>query len=150
MRMMLKLSINKDTIMNRILWSLISSIFGLVGLIILYYPFLGSKDSEILINTIIGFLMFFLPIWFLITVLISEIFLNQKSSNIIKSFFSNKTITYFVSIILLVCFILPATSIYKKDLKFLLFDLMTYCCFYLSVIFLHYKTQMARICKRQG
>ena len=141
---MLKLSINKDTIMNRILWSLISSIFGLIGLIILYYPFLGSKDSDILINTIIGFLMFFLPIWFLITVLISEIFLNQKSSNIIKSFFSNKIITYSVFIILFVYFILPATSIYKKDLKFLLFDLMTYCCFYLSVSFLHYKLTQLR------
>lgn len=139
MKTMLNLWINKDKIMNRMLWSLISSIFGLVVLIILYYPFLGSKDSDILINTIIGFLMFFLPIWFLITVLISEIFLNQKKSNIIKSFFSNKITAYFVSIILFVCFVLPATSIYIKGLKFLLFDLMTYCCFYLSVNFLHYK-----------
>lgn len=137
--MMLNPWINKDKIMNRILWSLMSSIFGLVGLIILYYPFLGSKDSDILINIIIGFLMFFLPFWFLITVLIAEIFLNQKSSNIIKSFFSNKIITYSVFIILFVCFILPATSFYKKDFKFILFDIMTYCCFYLSVNFLHYK-----------
>lgn len=110
----------------------ISSVAGILLLLILCGLFIAPENPG---EMVAGLLIYFLPVWFLIAAVLNETVYRFKIFRFLKLFFLNKLLVIiFMTLLCLLAFLSQNTAVYIT-----LFDIMTYCCFILSITgMIHY------------